>query len=243
MTSLPILTYHRLLAETPTSAVDPKRISVSQTQFRQHLRGLHWLGYKTMALPDYIRRLKQREPVPSRTVAITFDDGYEEVLTLGLPVLKEFGYTATVFAVLGQLGGSNQWDDGAAKLLTQTQLLELDAAGITIGAHTCQHVHLTRVGVDQARKEIKDSKSLLEKVLGHPVTLFAYPYGETDDQVDGFVHEAGFEAAFATDRAPIDHASNLYRIRRAVIFPRNTTWEILIKSQGWYSSYQDWKRR
>src|SRR5258706_4800996 len=145
MTYLPILTYHRLLAQDPTPRLDPKRIAVSQSQFRKQLSWLKRLGFRTVALPDYIRGLNQKAGIPSRSFAITFDDGYEEVLTLGLPVLQELGYTATVFAVPGQLGGSNVWDDGGAKLLSVEQLRGLKSAGITIGAHTCQHVHLTQV--------------------------------------------------------------------------------------------------
>src|SRR5690349_10903105 len=143
MTYLPILTYHRLLAQAPTKNVDPHRISVSQDQFRTHLRWLKRLGYRTLGLTDYVRSLQRGEVVPARSFAITFDDGYEEVLTLGLPVLQEMGYTATVFAVPGQLGGTNVWDDRNAKLLTADQLRTLDQRGMTIGAHTCQHVHLS----------------------------------------------------------------------------------------------------
>jgi peptidoglycan/xylan/chitin deacetylase (PgdA/CDA1 family) len=243
MTYLPILTYHRLLAQDPTKHVDPKRIAVSQDQFRKQLLWLKRLGYRTMELPAYIRVLRQGGSVPSRSFAVTFDDGYEEVLTMGLPVLKELGYTATVFAVAGQLGGSNVWDEGGAKLLTADQLRRLKSAGIAIGAHTCQHVHLTRVSPVAAKREIAESKQVLEQTLGETVTLFAYPYGETDNSVDHYAREAGFEAAFATDNAPRDHSQNLYRLRRVVVFPRNTVWEILMKVQTGYPAYQDWKRR
>jgi peptidoglycan/xylan/chitin deacetylase (PgdA/CDA1 family) len=242
MIYLPILTYHRLLAQDPTQSVDPHRISVSQNKFRTHLRWLKRLGYRTLSLPEYVRSLRQGGQMPARSFAITFDDGYEEVLTLGLPVLREVGFTATVFAVPGQLGGANVWDDGGARLLTADQLQALHQAGITIGAHTCQHVHLTRVSPAAAKQEISESRKILEECLKNPVTLFAYPYGETNDSVDQYAREAGFEAAFATDNAPRDHAINLFRLRRSVVFPRNNVWEILWKVQPWYPAYQDWKR-
>jgi peptidoglycan/xylan/chitin deacetylase (PgdA/CDA1 family) len=243
MTYLPILTYHRLLAQGSAKSVDPKRIAVSQIQFRTHLRWLKRFGYKTLSLPAYVQTLRQGGPVPSRSFAITFDDGYQEVLTLGLPVLAEMGYSATVFAVPGELGGSNTWDDGGAKLLTAEELRRLDAAGIAIGAHTCRHVHLARVSPAEAKREIVQSKEILERTLGKGVTLLAYPYGETNDSVDHYAQEAGFEAAFATDHAPRDHAANPFRLRRTVVFPRNNVWEILWKVQRWYPAYQDWKRR
>ena len=165
------------------------------------------------------------------------------MLTLGLPVLQDMGFTATVFAVSGQLGGLNAWDDSGAKLLTAEELRKLQTAGITIGAHTCQHVHLTRVSPAIAKREISDSKHILEQSLGETVSLFAYPYGETNDSVDQDAREAGIEAAFATDHAPADHSTNRYRLRRVVVFPRNTVWEMVIKVQRWYPAYQEWKRR
>src|SRR5882724_10805773 len=162
---LPILTYHRLLPGPPDNTTDPKRIAVSQNQFRSHLKCLKSLGYRTASLANYAEQLHRGQAPARKSFAITFDDGYEEVLTLGLPILQEFGFTATVFAVPGQLGGSNAWDDGGARLLSADQIKRLAQAGITIGAHTCQHVHLTRVDSETARREIQDSKQKLESIL------------------------------------------------------------------------------
>src|SRR5687768_18529119 len=106
---LPILTYHRLLDQHPDARVDPKRIAVSQEQFHAHMAWLAGLGYCSVSLPDYVRLLKSGQRPQGKCFAITFDDGYEEVLTLGLPVLQKFHFTATVFAVPGQLGGCNAW--------------------------------------------------------------------------------------------------------------------------------------
>ena len=242
MSSLPILTYHRLLPDEPTFATDPKRIAVSRSRFRAHMRLLHRLGYRTLALDRYVRDLRAGQRPAARSFAITFDDGYEEVSTLALPILQEFGYTGTVFAVAQRLGGSNLWDDGRARLLTRAQLKELQAAGLTIGAHTCTHIHLPQADGPGARREIIASKEILEDSLGTPVALFAYPYGETSGSVERFVREAGFEAAFATDRAPRNHAENLFRLRRVVIFPRTNAWGIFWKTRRGYPAYQDWKR-
>jgi len=91
MTSLPILTYHRLLPDAPTKSADPKRISVSRDQFRQHLLWLKRLGYRTLALPDYLRILRQGGKIPVRSFAITFDDGYQEVFPLACRSCKNSG--------------------------------------------------------------------------------------------------------------------------------------------------------
>ena len=240
---LPILTYHRLLKGAPDAVSDPKRIAVSQAQFRSHLKWLKNMGYSCVSLAEHPEQLRNRLAPNPKTFAITFDDGYEEVLSLALPILEEHGFTATVFAVPGQLGGVNAWDDGHAKLLSAAQFKELDEAGITIGAHTASHVHLLAVTPAVARREITESKKKLQDMLGRPVTTFAYPYGESTPAVEALVQEAGFEAAYVTDRAPRDQSANPFRIRRVVIFPNTNVWGVWWKVQPWYPVYQDWKRR
>src|SRR5882757_601885 len=98
MTYLPILTYHRVINEEPTKAVDPQRIAVSAAQLRSHLQWLKQLGYCSLSMNRYAAMLNAGEPVPSGVVGITFDDAYEEMITLALPILKEQGFIATVFS-------------------------------------------------------------------------------------------------------------------------------------------------
>jgi peptidoglycan/xylan/chitin deacetylase (PgdA/CDA1 family) len=241
MTYLPILTYHRILATKTGASADPKRIAVHVKQFRRHLAWLSWLGYSTIRLEDYAQELKRGgRRAGCKTFAITFDDAYEEVLTLGLPILKEYGFIAATFAVSAEQ--SNRWDDGKSRLMTSEQLKTWKRAGMEVGAHSCHHAHLTQIDPAQAKREIVESKQQLQDQIGGEVSLFAYPYGETNDEVDAMVSEAGYDAAFATDRAPRDHRANRFRLRRAVIFPRNNAWQILWKAQKWYPRYQDFKR-
>jgi peptidoglycan/xylan/chitin deacetylase (PgdA/CDA1 family) len=243
MPYVPILTYHRLLRDVPTRTNDPKRIAVGQAQFHSHLRLLKLCGYRTISLADYPTMLRQNTVPRGPVFAITFDDGYEEVLTLALPILRRFGFTATVFAVPGELGGANRWDDGRARLLSLDQYKILQNAGITIGGHSLSHPHLTRVLPDIARQEILESRKRLQMLLDKPVTLFAYPYGESNTRIEAFVQEAGYFAGFATDRAPRDHILNPYRLRRVVVFPKTNALQLLWKVQQFYPAYQDFRRK
>lgn len=85
--------------------------------------------------------------------------------------------------------------------LTPTQLGELSAAGMGIGAHTVTHPVLSELPVAAQRWEIATSRRQLTACLDAPVELFAYPYGGSDSYTDRtveLVREAGFEAAFTT---------------------------------------------
>jgi len=160
---LPILTTNRLLVQAPENAYDPKRISVSQNPISHASSLVKRFGYRTFPY-QRCAAPPPRGTHSSRSFAITFLMGYEEVLTLGWPVLKR---RATPRRVCGArpIGGENVWDEGAQKLLKADALRQLDQAGIAIGAHTCQHVHLTRVDPELARREISESKKILEEVL------------------------------------------------------------------------------
>src|SRR2546428_10477653 len=109
MTSwFPILLYHRVLP-TPT-APDPYRNCVSTAAFRSHLRWLQAHGYSSLPLTagaggPSLRRHGQQ-------VAGTFDDGYEDNYVHAWPVLKEFGFTASIFVVTNIIGGMNDFDAG-----------------------------------------------------------------------------------------------------------------------------------
>ena len=229
MPYLPILTYHRVVNEVPTKAVDPKRIAVSAAQFRSHLRMLQRLGYYSFPLNQYPALLREGKSVSPRSIAITFDDAYEEMVTLALPILKDTGFTATVFAVSGHLGKLISGMTGHANLLTDEGLRTWRRAGMEVGSHTSHHVHLPQVDEATAKREIGDDKKRLEEILGENVPTFAYPYGEADEKASRLVYEAGFEGAFVTDRGRRDHTDNLFRIRRVVIFPRTNRWDSFLE--------------
>ena len=147
--------------------------------------------------------------LPDKPVIITFDDGYENLAEYAFPVLQRYGFSATVFVVTGNLGGSNAWDEvrGSAtlRLLSADQITEWAAKGIEFGSHTRSHPDLRTLAIEDAQHEISGSKRDLEEVLGSPVASFAYPYGFRND------------AAEAGVRHFYDWRSALLQIRRASI--------------------------
>ena len=97
-----ILTYHSL---DDTGSV----VSVAPSMFRDQVAQLSEHGYQTMTLSDGSRLLKSGQPIPDKRVVITFDDGYRNVYTEALPVLQQYGYTATVFLIGAYCGADNDW--------------------------------------------------------------------------------------------------------------------------------------
>lgn len=175
---------------------------VSPGAFRRQMAMLRALGYTGLSLRDampYIRGEKC-----GRVVALTFDDGFVNNIAVAAPVLRRYGFTATNFIVTNQIGGSNLWDQpiGIVKTpcMNLPQLRDWVDQGNEIGSHTLDHVHLPELSSPDARKQIIESRAVLENLLNIEVTSFAYPYGEYSEVHRDFVHQAGYQCCVTIQR-------------------------------------------
>ncbi|MGH9266665.1 MAG: polysaccharide deacetylase family protein [Acidimicrobiales bacterium] len=163
----------------------PGPLCIAPTIFDRQIRALHGSGYVAISVADVARHIREQEPFPDRSVAITFDDGYESVHRWAWPVLDSVGYRATVFPVTGELGGYNRWDADAGTaprmaLLSPSQVTELSDAGWEIGGHTHSHRPLPGRPHGEVVEELHRSGAVLAELCGRPVETFAYPYGRHD---------------------------------------------------------------
>src|SRR5205823_4829977 len=129
-----------------------------------------------------------------RTVVVTFDDAYASVLHRAKPILDELGVPATVFVPTDWPGrgepmawpGVDQWLDGEHRdeLLPMTwdDLRAVAGDGWEVGAHTCSHPRLTRLGDAELHAQLEGSRRTCEAELGRPCASLAYPYGDCDDR-------------------------------------------------------------
>jgi peptidoglycan/xylan/chitin deacetylase (PgdA/CDA1 family) len=141
-------------------------------------------------------------------VLLTFDDGTEGQMTRALPVLRRLGFKATFFVMTVVLGKEG-W-------ITRPQVRSLDREGMTIGAHTWDHHAVTDLGPDDWSTQIDEPKRALERIVGHPVRLFAYPFGLWSSAAFPHLEEAGFSAAFQlADR--LDPQAPLWTLRRIIV--------------------------
>lgn len=175
-------------------------------RFKAQMAYLKLFGYKVLSLEEALGALYSNAQLNGNrhVVVLTFDDGYQNFADYALPVLKKYGYPASVFLVTGLLGKRARWlaDDGryAPKLLDVEAVLELRNSKVTFGSHTVTHPRLTKIDGSTLDKEIKGSKAYLESLLGHEVPYFCYPGGIYDEAVVAKVREAGYRAALTCDR-------------------------------------------
>lgn len=173
-----------------------------------------------VSLPSIALWQRGQLELPPHAVAVTFDDGYRDVLVHAAPLLAERKVPGAVFVVSGLLDGAPSSDafHASRPLLTWAELRSLADAGWTIGAHSVSHPILAELPEAEARRELNESRARLEQGLGCAVRLLAYPFGtrRTVSPRDyGLAREAGYDAAF------LDMTGSLRRDQDPFALPRS----------------------
>lgn len=172
---IPILMYHSI-SESPKPVKHPYfSTTTTPMVFKAHLNFLKEQNYKIINLNQISGYLKQ-DVNEQKLAVITFDDGYRDFYDNALPLLKEFGFTATVFVPSGLISenGSSMLEDQA--LMNWQQIRECQAENIEIGSHSLTHGVLVNETRQSLETELKESKNILEQKLNTSITSFAYPY-------------------------------------------------------------------
>jgi peptidoglycan/xylan/chitin deacetylase (PgdA/CDA1 family) len=222
MTSpIPILNYHSI-SDRPEPGIAP--FTVRPDDFGRHLDLILSHQCTVLTVSGLIDMLdRQVRPAPG-TVLITFDDGYEDNLTVAAPLLAARGLPATVFATTGLLPGCPGGTVGGAlgPMLPWDSLSDLEAAGIELGAHSHSHSQLDVQSRARARFEIRRSKELVELALGHPVSSFAYPHGYASRWVQQEVRRCGFHSACGVRNAFSHPDDNRWLLARLTVRSTST---------------------
>ena len=185
---LPILVYHRV---APGGGSAPYR--VSPESFEEHLCYLRDAGFRGVELEEWGAASSARRPLPGRAVAITFDDGYQDFADHAWPLLRRYGFTATVFLVVGEVGATSRWDAAAGwPLMSWDTIGRLQSSGVSFGAHSVTHRPLTTLPADEVVREAAGARAALSERLGAPPRAFAYPFGDSDEAVEHLVGACGY---------------------------------------------------
>jgi peptidoglycan/xylan/chitin deacetylase (PgdA/CDA1 family) len=166
-----ILMYHRVLPDDADAAAIEPGMYVRASTFDRHIG---WLKerWQLRTLGEVLRAAPAADDPP--LVALTFDDGWRDNLTVAWPILRKHGVGATIFLVRDfSLAGAN----ALGEFVRPAEIRDLAAGGIELGAHTVTHPDLTTLDAAAVEDELRRSKEQVEDWTGKPCDLFAYPFG------------------------------------------------------------------
>jgi peptidoglycan/xylan/chitin deacetylase (PgdA/CDA1 family) len=212
------------------------KLAVTPEMFEQQVQYIAHNGLGT-SLREVVAYIKGEREFTRQTVAITFDDGYRDLLTTVLPILEKYNVPATVF-VPSDL--SAHTDPQHTPRLTEEELHTLAQSPlITIGSHAKTHRKFTELSEGDMRSEAEESATALRHILGARPRFFAYPFGARSQDAERVVHETGYEASFSISEGTIRPGDDLFRLKRVQI--DGTMSFFLFKLR--LTSALDWNRR
>jgi peptidoglycan/xylan/chitin deacetylase (PgdA/CDA1 family) len=213
---VPILTYHQVTA-APHPAF--RKYSVTPRQFGAQMRWLRACRYETVDLARLARWLEGTAELPPRAVVVTFDDGFLDAVNYAAPLLRAGGFTAIFYVVAGLIGKQSAWlraERGfEAPMADRASLERLRSDGFTIGSHAVSHPRLRTLSDGDCRRELVDSRAILEQQLGTAIEHLAYPFGDWDERVRAIASDAGYSTATTVEigiARSSDHPLSLPRV-------------------------------
>jgi peptidoglycan/xylan/chitin deacetylase (PgdA/CDA1 family) len=225
--ALRVLLYHRVADDGDPLAVPPRR-------FREQMDYLASEGFQVVDLAQAVQLLDAGS-AGSRTLGLTFDDGFADVRDEALPVLSRHGFRATVFVTTGVTDGRLRfaWYDRQPPVLGWDEIVALDRGEtLRFEAHTVSHPNLLDVDDARAAAEISACRTELSEHLGRPITLFAYPAGLYGERERRLAAAAGYAAAVSCEPGVNRPDTDRFALRRRQVDARDSLLDFRAKVGG-----------
>lgn len=210
--TVPILVYHQF------SNTHSDKLTVKTENFYEQMLYLKENGYKVIGLDQLLDFMEFKTPLPEKSIVITIDDGWLSAYEIAYPILKNFGFSATLFVYTDFIERD--------QAMNWSQLKEMTENGIDVQSHTHSYQSLAMIRENDSFKsyfdflvqEIEESKLAIGRHLDLDCRYLAYPYGETNPLVISLVKKLGYRAAFTINRGNTPFFENPYNIGRTIVY-------------------------
>ncbi|KAB0614208.1 polysaccharide deacetylase family protein [Campylobacter hyointestinalis] len=194
-------------------------------------RQIKWM--KNHGFTSYkISELVNSKTISKKSVAITFDDGYEDNFKNAFEILKKYGFKATIYLVPNQ--NTNHWEkantNSVSNMLNAEQIAQMQNSNlIEFGSHTLSHKNLSTLGETELKNELQNSKLEVEKLTGKTCKAFAYPYGKFNEKIITATKDAGYENAVIVKRGVFESRDDKFTIKRIGVLGTESFFDFYLK--------------
>lgn len=207
-----VLQYHHVGTDTPRST------SVTEEELRSHLQWLEKNDFEIISLSELLSRIKSKSLNEQAKIAsITFDDLSPSICTQAWSILKEFNFPFTVFIHTSSIQHQSlaQNPDNAETCSVQELESMLATGLLQVANHSHTHPHMldTLSDKNQNKQEILLAQKIINKTFGTQKKIFAYPYGEFNEELEIVIKKLGY-TGFGQQSGAIGNNSNLYALPR-----------------------------
>lgn len=200
---IPVLNYHSV-------AIDPGNIVViSPQKLEEQMAYLAKEGYTTLRMQQFIEIWEGTRTAEPKSVLLTFDDGYTDNFETAMPILKKYGFHATLFMSPGWINQEGY--------VTWEQVKDMQNNGWDIYPHGMTHPNLSKLSAEQQTSEIVQSRKLIEEKLGTTADVFCYPYGLYNKDTLKIMKQHHYKLAFTITQGRVDSNQNPYMLKRLFI--------------------------
>jgi peptidoglycan/xylan/chitin deacetylase (PgdA/CDA1 family) len=211
--TVPVLSYHHFSLDRADKLIATK------STFEEQMKFLKDRGYRVITLDQLFDFLEFKSQIPKKSVVINIDDGWRSTYDIAFPILKKYGYPATLFVYTDLIVGSE-------KTLSWDLIQEMANNGMDIQCHTKTHRHLTTIDQKESfkeyfeaiEKELSACEAMIKKKLNKEVKYLAYPYGDTNPLVIELLKKHGYRGAFTIKRGGNPFFIHNYRLNRSMIY-------------------------
>ena len=206
-TTLPVLMYHEITRETSSDVY-----AITESKFREHIEYIASKGYTGCSISELDRAGNHGKPV-----GITFDDGYKSDSGIAMPVLKEYGFSATFFISTGLVGTKEN-------MQTWEGLEELVSSGMDVQVHGHRHIFLDALPEAGLREELEYPKTLLQERYGCAIEHLSLPGGRYSRKTLEMARQLGYRTvSTSVPGANAWKGSSLpYLVKRNVVHQNNS---------------------
>jgi peptidoglycan/xylan/chitin deacetylase (PgdA/CDA1 family) len=205
--SIRILTYHGIESKPSNS------YSVEIYKFEEQMIYLKE-NYNIVSLKRYEMMIEKQIIIPNKTIAITFDDGFNNFYSKAYPILYKYKIPATCFIITNKI-------DYDPRFMSWNEIKNICEEGIvTFGSHTLSHNSLAKTNNFELQREVVESKNILENKLGNCINYISYPYGtrrDIDSRCLKIIEKTGYKMAFTSINGVNSHRTNPFSQRRTKI--------------------------